>query len=266
MVVDAAWLAAHLLGSDVRLIEVDVSRAAYDGGHIPGAILWNAYSDLRGPDYRPIPARELEGLLSRSGVTPDATAVFYGYGGALGLWLMKAHGHADARVLPGPREQWADWGGRWSTDVPQPVESSYPLAEAQTDTLAPRAAVEAAIGDSSQVLLDVRAEAEYAGERFWPSGATEDAGRAGHIPGAVSVPIGSLCNADETLKPAAELRRVLEAAGVTPDKHVIAYCTIGNRASRAWFALKHVLDYPDVCVYYGSWVEWGKQAGTPVEP
>jgi thiosulfate/3-mercaptopyruvate sulfurtransferase len=58
----------------------------------------------------------------------------------------------------------------------------------------------------------------------------------------------------------------MEQAGVTKDKAVIVYCTIGNRASEAWFALTHLLDYPDVRVYYGSWVEWGKANDTPVEP
>ena len=46
---------------------------------------------------------------------------------------------------------------------------------------------------------------------------------------------------------------------------MITYCTIGNRASEAWFALKYLLDYPDARVYYGSWVEWGKEIDTPVE-
>jgi thiosulfate/3-mercaptopyruvate sulfurtransferase len=265
MIVDAAWVAAHLTDPKVELIELDVSRASYDAGHIPGAVLWNAYSDLRDAGYRPIPRDGLERLLSQSGITPDTTVVFYGYGAVLGLWLMKAHGHADVRMLEGPRDQWTEAGGKWSTDVPAPLESSYPLAEASAELLAPRSAAEAAIGDPGQVLLDVRAESEYIGERFWPSGASEDAGRAGHIPGAVSLPISSLCNRDETLKSAQELRLLLEAAGITPEKQVIAYCTIGNRASRAWFALKYLLDYADVGVYYGSWVEWGKALDTPVE-
>jgi thiosulfate/3-mercaptopyruvate sulfurtransferase len=266
VIVDAAWVAAHLADPKVEVVELDVSRASYDAGHIPGAVLWNAYSDLRDSSYTPIGHAELERLLSRSGISPDTTLVFYGYGAVLGLWLMKAHGHADLRMLAGPREQWTEAGGEWSTDVPEPLESSYPLAEAKADTLASRSAAEAAIGDPRRVLLDVRAESEYDGERFWPSGATEDVGRAGHIPGAVSLPIGLMCNEDETLKPAEELRLLLDGAGITSDVQVITYCTIGNRASRAWFALKYLLDYPDVSVYYGSWVEWGKAADTPIEP
>jgi len=68
-----------------------------------------------------------------------------------------------------------------------------------------------------------------------------------------------------TLKSADELRAVFERAGVTQDKALITYCTIGNRAAEAWFALEYLLGYPDVRVYYGSWVEWGKATDTPIE-
>ena len=111
----------------------------------------------------------------------------------------------------------------------------------------------------------MRADAEYHGEIFWPSGATEDVGRAGHVPGAVCVPIDLLRTKGGKLKSPEELRRIVEHAGVAKDKTVITYCTIGNRASEAWFALKYLLDYPEVRVYYGSWVEWGKATDTPIE-
>ncbi len=111
----------------------------------------------------------------------------------------------------------------------------------------------------------MRSDLEYAGERFWPSGATADTGRAGHVPGAVSLPIDFLRTEDQRIRPPDELRRVLESAGVTADKGVIVYCTIGNRASEAWFALSYLLDYPDVRVYYGSWCEWGNASDTPVD-
>jgi thiosulfate/3-mercaptopyruvate sulfurtransferase len=264
-IVDVAWITRHGSDPNVRLVEVDVSRASYDAGHIPGAVLWNAYADLRGADYRPIEHAELEGLVSRSGVSPDTTLVFYGYGAALGLWLMSAHGHGDVRMLAGSRKQWAQAGGRWSTEVPEPTPSAYPLPAANPALLASRTDVEAAIGDRAGVLLDVRAELEYTGERFWPSGAAEDAGRPGHLPGALNVPIDLLRDEHDMMRSPVELRRALAAAGVTDERPVIVYCTIGNRASQAWFALKHLLDYTDVSVYYGSWVEWGKVPETPVE-
>jgi thiosulfate/3-mercaptopyruvate sulfurtransferase len=61
------------------------------------------------------------------------------------------------------------------------------------------------------------------------------------------------------------MRAACEAAGVVPDRHAVVYCTIGNRASLAWYVLTHVLGYPRVSVYYGSWAEWGTAADTPVE-
>ena len=46
--------------------------------------------------------------------------------------------------------------------------------------------------DPGPVFLDVRSAAEFSGERFWPSGATEGAARAGHIPDAVHMPFEDL--------------------------------------------------------------------------
>jgi len=264
-IVDVEWIAAHLGDPSVRVVEVDVSRAAYDEGHIPGAVLWNAYADLRDEDYRPVGLAELERLLSRSGISEQTRVVVYGYSAPLGFWLLKAYGHEDARILMGPREQWTQAGNDWSADAADPRTSAHPALAENAELLADRAAVEAAIDDPTAIVLDVRATSEYSGERFWPSGATEDAGRAGRVPGAVSVPIDRLRADDGTLKSPEELRRVLADAGVTRDAKVITYCTIGNRASEAWLALKYLLEYPDARVYYGSWVEWGKTPELPVE-
>jgi len=263
--VDASWISAHLGDTRVRFVEVDVSPATYDQGHIPGAILWDAYADLRDSAYRPVPPPELQRLLSRSGITPETTVVFYGYAAPLGFWLMKAHGHGDVRMLTGSRDQWLEVGQPWSADVPRLNESAYPLPRQDAGILASRGAVEAAIGKPGALVLDVRSQSEYMGERFWPSGATADAGRSGHIPGAVSVPIDSLRQESGAPKSAQELRPIFEGAGVTKDKAVITYCTIGNRASEAWFALKYQLGYPSVRVYYDSWAVWGKLLDAPIE-
>ena len=43
VLVDAAWLDAHLHDPAVRVVEVDVSRRAHDEWHIEGAVLWDVY-------------------------------------------------------------------------------------------------------------------------------------------------------------------------------------------------------------------------------
>jgi thiosulfate/3-mercaptopyruvate sulfurtransferase len=262
--VDAAWVASHIDDPTVRLVEIDVSPAAYNAGHIAGAVFWNAYTDLRHADYRPVSAAELQDLLSRSGLTPDMTAVFYGYGAHLGLWLLRSHGHDRVRLMDGSRDQWKTTGHNWSTEVPVPTRSQYALS-AQDAFFSSDKAVREMIGRRDRLIVDTRTKAEYDGERFWPSGATEGAGRAGHIPGAVHVPIELLRSDDGTFRSADVMRQVMLDHGITPQTEVVTYCTIGNRASQAWFALQYLLGYGDVRVYYGSWAEWGKLSDTPIE-
>ena len=265
VLVDAGWIADHLDDADVRLVEIDVSPATYNQGHIPGAVLWNAYSDLRDSSYRPVPGADFERLLSRSGITPDSTIVTYGYGAFLGFWLMKSFGHRQVRVLNGTRDEWIQRGGEWSTVTPTPSPTSYALPAPDGDMLVGRLEVERAMRDEGSVLLDVRTEAEFRGERFWPSGATADTGRAGHIPGAVNVPIDLARDTAGVLKEVELLRSLYANAGASPEKRLILYCTISNRASVAWFILKYLLGYPDAAVYQGSYVEWGKLPDTAVE-
>lgn len=265
ILVDADWIANHLDDPAFRVIEVDVSDAAYNAGHIPGAVLWNAYTDLRRADYTPATTAEFEQVLSRSGVTPETTVVFYGYAPHLGFWLMKSYGHRHARLMDGPRDQWAAAGHNWTTVEPSPVASTYKLPQPLREFAASRHDLEALVGQPGTLILDVRSPAEYQGERFWPSGATEGAGRPGHIPGAVHLHMDLLRTGEGQFKKTDEMRQILEGRGVTPNARVVTYCTIGNRASQAWFALKILLGYPDPKVYYGSWAEWGSCSDTPIE-
>ena len=76
MLVDPQWLDDHLLDPQVRVIEVDVSPAAYRDWHIDGAVLWNVYADLKDASYRLADAAALERLMTRSGIGPDSTVVF----------------------------------------------------------------------------------------------------------------------------------------------------------------------------------------------
>jgi len=264
--VEPAWLAEHLDDPGVRIVEVDVSRAAYEQGHIPGAILWNAYADMRHADYSPLDREQFEELLARSGLTPSAIVVCYGYGSYLGFWLLKAYGHERVLMLNGTRGDWRDAGLPWTTDLPKPVRSTYTLPETtSTQMLVPLDVVQGVLHTGGPIILDVRSDAEFTGERFWPSGATEGAGRPGHIPGAVHLGIDLLRSEDGALKHAAAVRKLFLDSGVVPERRVVTYCTIGNRASEVAFSLKYLLGYPHVSVYYGSWAEWGTRADTPIE-
>lgn len=163
--VDADWIASHINEPSVKLLEIDVSAKAYNAGHIPGAVFWNAYTDLRHSDYLPVSAAELQNLLRKSGVTSEMTVVVYGYGAHLGYWLLKSHGHETVCLMDGPREQWTTTGRNWSTDVPTPARSQYMLA-GQDAFSSSKEDVQGMIRQANRVIVDTRSKAEYDGERF----------------------------------------------------------------------------------------------------
>jgi len=114
-------------------------------------------------------------------------------------------------------------------------------------------------------LVDVRSPAEFNGEIIAPPGMSETAQRAGHIPGAASIPWAQTVKEDGTFKDADDLRALYESKGITPDKDVIAYCRIGERSSHSWFVLHELLGYERVRNYDGSWTEYGSLIGVPIE-
>ena len=103
-------------------------------------------------------------------------------------WYLKYYGHDKVLLLNGPREKWIADGRPTSTEVPSYPPSDFTAQPGDDAIRARRDEVLAAI-DSPTKLVDVRSPAEFAGEIISPSGyEQEGAQRAGHIPGAASVP------------------------------------------------------------------------------
>jgi thiosulfate/3-mercaptopyruvate sulfurtransferase len=259
------WLAAHLDDPAVRVVEVDVSSRAYDEWHIDGAVLWNVYQDLKDADYRLVDTASVERLLARSGISPHSTVVFYGYAPAMGFWLMKLCGHQDVRILDCSRDAWQAEGRAVNSQATEPAAARYVLPEQDGRLRADHTAVRNAIGAPGETLVDVRTWDEYRGERFWPSGGLEPGGRAGHVPSAVHQPIDGLYDERGSFRPVTDLRAVFSAVDLDGGEELISYCTIGGRACTAWFVLTYLLGRDHVRVYDGSWAEWGRMAGAPVE-
>jgi thiosulfate/3-mercaptopyruvate sulfurtransferase len=270
--VETEWVAQHLNDAHLRLIEVDVDTTAYDSGHIPGAIGWNWKKDTQQPVQRDIPDKAaFEELMSRSGVANDTTVIFYGdnnnWFATYAFWLSQLYGHAHARVMNGGRKKWADEGRPLTTEAPPVTPTAYRAKTPDLNLRAFRDEVVKSIGASAngRRLVDVRSPKEYSGELLAPENLPEGAQRGGHIPGAANIPWGQAVQEDGTFKSFADLKALYEGKGITSDKDIIAYCRIGERSSHTWFVLKHLLGYPSVRNYDGSWTEWGSLIGAPIE-
>jgi thiosulfate/3-mercaptopyruvate sulfurtransferase len=93
----------------------------------------------------------------------------------------------------------------------------------------------------------------------------EGALRGGHIPGAKSVPWSRAAADDSTFRTRKELAAIYQdEAGLRADDDVVVYCRIGERSSHTWFVLHHLLGYPQVRNYDGSWTEWGNSVRAPI--
>jgi thiosulfate/3-mercaptopyruvate sulfurtransferase len=269
--VETDWLEEHLDDPSVRVIEVDEDTAAYEKGHIRGAVAWNWSSDLHtevGRDY--VDQDGLGRLLSVAGVGPATTVVLYGgnnnWFAAYAYWLLKLRGLEDVKLLNGGRKKWELESRELTQDVPSHAPTDIALAGPERPELrALRDEVLAQVGGGG-AFVDVRSPEEYRGEKLAPDHLPQEQSQVpGHIAGAVNVPWVKAANDDGTFKSADELRALYEAEGVTPDRAVIAYCRIGERSSHTWFALQELLGYPSVKNYDGSWTEYGSLVGAPVE-
>lgn len=245
-------------------ILVDTRPAeSFAQGHIPGAIhldLWG-FSLI---DTDEAPRRAflwmIHHVLEQRGINADRPVVVYedtsGIRAARAWWFLDYFGHPDARVLDGGFSGWVDARLPVTRDAAAPKPVAW-QASPRADRAAGWKEVALRLDSADAVMLDTRSGDEYTGR-------VARAARGGAIPGAAHVEWTRTLAGDGSFKPDAELRAMYEAAGITPDKEVIAYCQGGYRAAHGCLALR-VLGYPRVRNYLGSWKEWGDREDLPIE-
>jgi thiosulfate/3-mercaptopyruvate sulfurtransferase len=266
--VSAQWVEEHLDDPKVVLIEVDEDTAAYDKGHIRGALKLDWTTDLQDQVRRDFVSKaQFEALLSSRGVANDDTVVLYGgnnnWFAAYAYWYFKLYGHQDVRLLDGGRKKWELDSRELTDEVTQRQSTSYTAKQPNDDIRAFRDEVIEAIGVKN--LIDVRSPDEYAGRLLAPAHLPQEAAQiGGHIPTAGNVPWSKAANDDGTFKSDDELRELYAEVGYDNAKDSIAYCRIGERSSHTWFVLHEILGHANVKNYDGSWSEYGSLRGVPV--
>ena len=273
VLVSTEWVAAHLEDPSVRIVESNEDPLLFPSGHVPGAVEVDWAADLNDQvrrDY--LDKRGFDALMSRIGVTPRTTAVFYGdksnWWACYAFWIFQLFGHENAKVMDGGRLKWEKEKRPLTRDVPNYPATAYVALERDDSRI--RAFRDEVLSHmrAHKKMVDVRSPQEFTGERtHMPEYPQEGVLRGGHIPGAKNVPWARAANPEDgTFKDAAALRAIYEGEiGLKPEDDVVAYCRIGERSSLTWFVLTYLLGYKRVRNYDGSWTEWGNAVGMPIE-
>ncbi len=272
--VATAELSEMLAKGGVTVVDLRSNLFTYLEGHIPGAAYLH-YETLRatqsGVPADLLPAESYAALFSQLGIRKDRPVVIYSAGDSQNfnatflVWILNGFGHPSTYLLDGGYAKWEAEGRATSRDYPTIEASEFP-AEPFQPQLARLGMVRWTVenadrpGGTGMVLVDVRPVEQYEGR----SGSQM---RRGHIPGAINhVWSSDLVTQGSTKvwKSVDELRAAYVAQGITPDKHVILYCNTGTEASHVHFALRNLLNYPNVDVYVPSWTEWSALKDLPI--
>jgi thiosulfate/3-mercaptopyruvate sulfurtransferase len=258
------WRASPMLCD--REFQIDTRPPeAYAAGHLPGAVSLPVVYDYLVTHSGSVGLEALHGMLveafGRTGLTGDEQVVFYEEGTGMrcarGLWLLEYAGHDHASVLHGGLTGWVLAGGELSCDRVRRERTEF-VVRPRPEILATADQLLAAQRDADTLLLDVRREEEYRG-----TFRQECCTRSGRMPGAVWFEWDRLL-APPRFKSADAMRAELAAAGVTPEREIIAYCHRGARSAHTYLALK-LLGFPHVRNCIGSWHEWSNRAELPME-
>jgi thiosulfate/3-mercaptopyruvate sulfurtransferase len=250
VVVDCRWY----------LTEPEKGRSQYLDGHIPGAVYASLDTDLAGtggPGRHPLPQPEdFAATCERLGVTRSSSVVAYddaGGGIAARLWwMLENQGHRQTHVLDGGIQAWTATGGALDSAVPDPRVGDFaprPWSRiVERDDVVNR--------PQRRIVIDARARERYRGDEEPVDP------KAGHIPGALSMPLTENLGPDLTFLPPTELAARFASVGVSDAGDVIAHCGSGVTACHNILAMS-VAGIGMADLYVGSWSDWST-SGLPV--
>ena len=231
-------------------------RAAYEAGHLPGAVYVSLEDDLTdhavtGRGRHPLPSGSaIQEAVRRWGIDGDSAVVVYDdwnrAGSARAWWVLRAAGLANVRILDGGL---AAWRGALESGVVTPPTGNVETAHDDLYAGAlPTMGADAAARHGAR-LLDARAPERFRGE-VEPVDPV-----AGHIPGATNVPSTALLDAGGAFLPDADLTDRLTGVDA-------AYCGSGVTAAVAVAALAAI--GVDAALFPGSWSQWSGETGRAV--
>jgi len=267
LLIDAKQLATLLEDSDVRVVDCrfelmdsDAGRASYLHEHIPGAVYADLDNDLAAPvgpatGRHPLPdAAVLADTFGRLGVSNSSHVVVYddcsGAVASRAWWLLRWLGHDKVSLLDGGIKHWRA--------LQLPLESGeIGVAREQFEFMArPQLVLETSeIVDAGATCATLKLVDARDAKRFAGSAEPIDT-IAGHIPGAISLPLSASLNDDGTWKDQKQLRQLWDTTlGEGTDGPWSVMC--GSGVTACHLVISGLLaGRPDPRVYVGSWSEW----------
>ena len=265
-IVSPEWVAAHVNDFKIRILDVRTDPYEYFRGHVPNAV-HIADNTLRGPkDGMPVqylPPDISAQLFARAGIHNDYKIIIYSeganvLGATMTAYALERMGHSGVMVID----------GGWSVyKTSHPTSQIYPtykteqlLSRDNKEVYVTTEEVRNLIGKPGVLFIDARPNKLYTGEvTYWT--------RNGHIPGAINIDWHVLVNESNPhkFKSIDEIKAVYVAKGVKGTEDIIVYCGTSREATLEYFVLKHMMGYPKVRLYEGSWTEYSSHPDLPVE-
>ncbi|MCU1366859.1 MAG: 3-mercaptopyruvate sulfurtransferase [Ilumatobacteraceae bacterium] len=243
------------------------ARAAYESGHLPGAVFVDLEHDLSTPLKSPDAGRHpfpepdaFAAAMGSLGIGDDSTVIAYDDTGGMTagrLVVMLRMIGRNAAVLDGGI-------GLWQGELMQgpgviPEHLDFTPCEWPLDRLADAEEVIAVASSEHGLVLDARAHARFTGE------VTQIDPRPGHVPGASSAPWADNIDPEtQRFRPAAELRERFNALGVSASDSVITYCGSGVSACMNILAMEQA-GLPPARLYVASFSGWSADPDREVE-